>query len=71
MKYPEHGSLGYRLLAALIWKPYYWAVYRPEPELRVFMIKRRVWGGERITQARRAQLAELYHELCQVAEMGA
>lgn len=63
MSYPRHGSLGYRLLAALVWKPYHWIVYRQPPELRIFMIRRRIWGGERITPARRRELAALLAEL--------
>lgn len=59
----EHGSVAYRLLAALVWRPYHWVKYRQAPELRVFMIRRRIWGGERIDPVRRAQLRMLLETL--------
>lgn len=68
MKYPKHGSRSYRLLAVLIWRPYYWIRFRPEPELRMFMIRRRIWGGERISIERRNELAELRRNLAGIFE---
>ena len=63
MRYPAHGSFGYKILATLIWRPYYWITYRQEPELRAFMTRRRIWGGPRITAERRSELAELHQSL--------
>jgi hypothetical protein len=68
MKYPAHGSIGYRLLSTFVWQPYHWAKYRPEPDLRPFMIRRRVWGGKRITPERMAECAALRKELAECFE---
>lgn len=67
----EHDSFAYRLLGAVVWKPYYWVIYRQEPYLRAFMIKRRIWGGEHITVERKEQLRVLFAEVFETDEMGA
>jgi hypothetical protein len=49
--------------ATLVWRPYYWAVYRHEPELRPFLIRRRIRGGGKITAERRRQLRDARESL--------
>lgn len=51
------SRLRYVLAGWLIWRPYYWLTYRQD--LRAFMIRRRVWGGPRITRERRQELTAL------------
>lgn len=71
MRYPAHGTTAYRLLGAIVWRPYHWLKLRQEPELRPFMIRRRIWGGERITPERRMKLRRLRAELSDAFEVEA
>jgi hypothetical protein len=56
-------TVKYRLLGAIVWKPYHWIVYRQAEALRPFMIRRRIWGGERITRERREQIERLWADI--------
>jgi hypothetical protein len=43
-------------LSTLVWRPYYWIVYRHEPDLRPFLIRRWIWGGGKLTPERRQRI---------------